>query len=85
MDIGQLRRKRREEKMSSTPDGLEDARKFFAQLMKEPGNLKAVQSDLVRVANDRGFECTAEDLTKALQEIWDKSKGEMFYSERPGF
>lgn len=67
-----------------TPDGLESAREFFAQLMKEPGNLTAVHSDLVRLANDRGFECTAEDLTKALQEIW-KSKNEFLYSERPGF
>lgn len=71
--------------MSSTPDGLEDARNFFAQLMKEPGNLKAAQSDLVRLAKDRGFECTAEDLTKALQEIWGTPKNEFVYSERPGF
>ena len=47
-------------------DGLQAARDFFAQLMKEPGNLTAAQSDLVRVASDRGFECSAEDLTKAL-------------------
>jgi hypothetical protein len=51
-------------------DGLKAAREFFDQLLKEPGNLTAAHSDLVRLAKDRGFECTAEDLTKALQEIW---------------
>jgi hypothetical protein len=71
-----------------TPDGLQAARDFFAQLMKEPGNLTAVQSDLVRLANDRGFACSSKDLTQALQEIWDVDKnafGGGGYSERPGF
>ena len=71
-----------------TPDGLQAAREFFAQLMKEPGNLTAVQSDLVRLAKDRGFECSIQDLTTALQELWDVSKGAPGgggYSERPGF
>jgi hypothetical protein len=68
-----------------TPDGLQAARDFFAQLEHEPGNLTAVQSDLVRLAKDRGFECTIDDLTKVLQEIWDESRSRIPYSERPGF
>jgi hypothetical protein len=69
-----------------TPDGLQPARDFFAQLEHEPGNLTAVHSDLVRLAKDRGFECTIDDLTKAaLQEIWDESRSRIPYSERPGF
>jgi len=66
-------------------DGLQAARDFFAELEREPGNLTAVQSDLVRLANDRGFECTIDDLTKALQEIWDQSRIRVPYSEPPGF
>jgi hypothetical protein len=66
-------------------DGLQAARNFFAQLLKEPGNLTAVQSDLIRLASDRGFECSIDDLTKALQEIWDQSRSTIPYSERPGF
>jgi hypothetical protein len=69
-------------------EGLEAARAFFAQLQKEPGNLTAVQSDLVRLASDRGFNCSIDDLTKALQELWDVNKGALGhggYSERPGF
>lgn len=66
-------------------DGLQAARDFFAQLLKEPGNLTAVQSDLIRLASDRGFECSIDDLTKALQEIWDQSRSRIPYSERPGF
>ncbi len=66
-------------------DGLQAARDFFAQLLKEPGNLTAVQSDLIRLASDRGFECSIDDLTKALQEIWDLSRSRIPYSERPGF
>ena len=66
-------------------DGIQAARDFFAQLLKEPGNLTAVQSDLIRLASDRGFECSIDDLTKALQEIWDLSRSRIPYSERPGF
>jgi hypothetical protein len=69
---------------SHSEDGLQAARDFYAQLLKEPGNLTAAQSDMVRMANDRGFVCTAEDLAKALQELW-KSKNDFWYSERPGF
>ena len=65
--------------------GLQAARAFFAQLQKEPGNLMAVQSDLVRLGSDRGFECNIDELTKALQEIWDVSRSKVPYSERPGF
>lgn len=68
-----------------TPEGLEAAKKFFQQLMEEPGNLTAVQSDLVRLAQDRGFDCTIEDLTTALQEIWGEPRNMFRYSERPGF
>jgi len=65
--------------------GLQAARDFFAQLEHEPGNLTAAQSDLVRLAKDRGFECTIDDLTKALQEVWDQSRTRIPYSEPPGF
>jgi len=66
-------------------EGLQAARAFFAQLQNEPGNLTAVQSDLVRLAKDRGFECSIADLTQALQEIWDVSKSKIPYSEPPRF